>query len=416
MSAATLREDFDITVAGTSHIGLVLALALVRIFEGELRIGLIDGRPDAARNSRPPDPRAFAISAASRSLLDILGVWPELAPHAQPVTAIDITDSALADAIRPVLLSYDNVLEADGPASFILEAERLHVSLLAAVQQAPGVTLVEGEAVSQLETDATSICLGLANGRRLKSRLLVAADGRNSPVRHAAGIRSMAWAADQIAIVTTVRHQRPHGGRAVQHFLPGGPFAMLPLPRDRTAITWSEEAERGREILALEDDAFRAELEARFGHRLGTIELDGPRAPWPLAFHVARDLVRPRLALVGDAARAVHPIAGQGLNLGFRDVAALAELLARGLRLGLDPGDATILEGYQRWRKFDAVTSMATFGALNALFSNESRLLRAVRDVGLGVVERLPGLKQLLVAEAAGLTGEVPALLMGRLP
>jgi 2-octaprenyl-6-methoxyphenol hydroxylase len=199
----------------------------------------------------------------------------------------------------------------------------------------------------------------------------------------------------------------------VEHFLPGGPFAILPMRDQRSCITWTEERVRGEAILALDDRGFLAEIEQRFGHRLGALRRDGPRASWPLEFQIAHTMIARRFALAGDAARSVHPLAGQGLNLAFRDVAALTQCLAEAMRLGLDPGDGTALEHYERWRRFDSVTSAAAFDALNGLFSNDSVLSRAARDAGLGIVDRLPGLKQAIVREAAGQTGDIPRLLRG---
>jgi 2-octaprenyl-6-methoxyphenol hydroxylase len=213
--------------------------------------------------------------------------------------------------------------------------------------------------------------------------------------------------------VTCIAHDRSHGGRAVQHFLPGGPFAILPLVGNRSCITWSENAVEARRILTLDDAAFLAEVDKRFGGRLGAIRLDGPRQSWPLETQLARAYIAPRFALLGDGAHRVHPIAGQGLNLAFRDVAALTEVLADGARLGLDLGDAILLERYERWRRFDSALSAATYDGLNRLFSNDTTLLRSLREFGLGVIDRLPGLKRAFVAEAAGITGELPRLLKG---
>jgi 2-octaprenyl-6-methoxyphenol hydroxylase len=221
------------------------------------------------------------------------------------------------------------------------------------------------------------------------------------------------WSYPQTGITTTVGLAQPHAGRATQHFLPSGPFAILPLPGDRASITWTEDRQRAHAILALDDAGFIAEVAKRFGHRLGAITLAGPRAAWQLDMHLARGLIADRFALVGDAAHGVHPIAGQGLNLGLRDVAALAEVVADAARLGLDFGSVAVLERYERWRRLDSALSAATFDALNRLFSNDWTLLRSARDFGLGLIERMPGLKRLFVAEAAGLSGDVPRLLRG---
>jgi 2-octaprenyl-6-methoxyphenol hydroxylase len=255
--------------------------------------------------------------------------------------------------------------------------------------------------------------LALADGRALSSALVVAAEGRASALRDAAGIKLTGWSYGQTGIVTTVSHERPHGGRAVQHFLPGGPFAILPLTGNRSCITWSEDADDAARILALDDAAFLAEADKRFGGRLGTLALAGPRQSWPLSLHLARSYIAPRLALIGDTAHGVHPIAGQGLNLGLRDVAALAEVVADAARLGLDIGSTGVLERYEQWRRFDSTLSAAVFDGLNRLFSNDVALVRAARGFGLGLVNEFPGLKQRFVVEAAGLSGEVPKLMRG---
>jgi 2-octaprenyl-6-methoxyphenol hydroxylase len=412
---ASSVERFDIAIAGGGSAGLALACALADALGAGVRIALVDRlplRPGAA----PADARAFALSAGARRMLSALGVWPSVAAHAEPVTAIDITDSSLDDAFRPVLVSYDNTIDGGEPATHILEEGRLREALLTAAAARPAIALFGGEPAVGFETDEHGVSVAAGNGssvRSLRAALLVAADGRSSPLREAAGIGVVRWRYAQTGIVTTVQLERPHQGRAVQHFLPSGPFAILPLTDNRACITWSEDSVRARTILALDDAGFLAEAEKRFGYRLGGIALAGPRASWPLDMHLARALVADRFALVGDAAHGVHPIAGQGLNLGLRDVAALTEVIADAGRLGLDIGALTVLERYERWRRLDSALSAATFDALNRLFSNDSTLLRTARDFGLGLVERMPALKQLFVAEAAGLNGEVPRLLRG---
>jgi 2-octaprenyl-6-methoxyphenol hydroxylase len=244
-------------------------------------------------------------------------------------------------------------------------------------------------------------------------KLLVAADGARSRLRERAGIALRGWSYDQSAIVTTVAHERDHNGRAEEHFLPGGPFAILPLRNRRSSIVWTEHGAEATRLVALPDAEFHDELEKRSGLHLGEITLAGPRRAYPLGLWVARDFVAERLALVGDAAHVIHPIAGQGLNMGLRDVAALAEAVVDAARLGLDPGNATVLERYQRWRRFDTLAMGVSTDGLNRLFSNRSDVLRLVRDVGLGIVDRLPPLKRMFIREAAGLTGEVPKLLRG---
>jgi 2-polyprenyl-6-methoxyphenol hydroxylase-like FAD-dependent oxidoreductase len=243
--------------------------------------------------------------------------------------------------------------------------------------------------------------------------LPVAADGGRSRLRERAGIAVHGWSYGQSAIVTTLAHERDHHGRAEEHFLPGGPFAILPLRHNRSSIVWTEHSAEAERFVALPDAAFRDELEKRFGLHLGDITLAGPRRAYPLGLWVARSFIAERMALVGDAAHVIHPIAGQGLNMGLRDIAALAEAVVDAARLGLDPGDATVLERYQRWRRFDTMTMSVSTDVLNRLFSNRSDVLRLARDIGLGLVDRLPPLKRMFMREAAGLTGDVPKLLRG---
>jgi 2-octaprenyl-6-methoxyphenol hydroxylase len=405
-------ERQDIVIAGGGSVGLALACALADALGAEARITVVDKAPLDER-SIVRDVRASALAAGSKRLLSALGVWPMLAEHAQPVTAIDITDSSLDDAIRPVLISYDNTLPDAEPATYILDNDRLRAALLRAAASRPAITLRGGVAAEHFEVDYAGVTLALGGGGRLRASLLIAADGARSPLREAAGIKCVRWSYPQIGIVTTVRHAKPHDGKAVQHFLPAGPFAILPLTDNRACITWTEEEKRGRQILALDDAGFRAEVEKRFGYRLGEVELAGARAAWPLETHLARAWVASRFALIGDAAHGVHPIAGQGLNLGLRDIAALTEVVTDAARLGLDFGMLTVLERYESWRRLDSALSAATFDGLNRLFSNDWALLRTARDFGLGLVERTPTLKQFFVAEAAGLTGDVPKLLRG---
>ena len=401
----------DVVIAGGGNVGLTLACALAEAFGDAGKILVADPKP-VGRGSR--DIRASALSAGSQHLLAALGIWSLIEAHAQPVTAIDITDASLEDTFRPIVLSYDNSIRDGEPGTYIVENDRLTQAIGAIAQQRRALELIGGCGVSGYAADEQGVTVTLADGRLVHARLLVAADGRTSPLREASGIGVVGWKYPQVGIVTTVEHEKPHCARAVQHFLPSGPFAILPLMGNRSCVTWSEEENEGRRIVALDDTAFLAELEKRFGYRLGAIKLAGPRAAWPLEMHLARSLIANRLVLVGDAAHLVHPIAGQGLNLGFRDVAALTEVLGDAARLGLDIGSSIVLERYERWRRTDAALSAAAFDGLNTLFSSDWTLLRTARSAGLGIVDRLPVLKQFFVAEAAGLTGEVPKLLRGK--
>lgn len=411
----------DVLISGGGFAGLTLAVALARSLGPGFSITVVDrgGPPpsDAAATS-DDDPRAVSLSAGSRRMLEVIGIWDAVAAEAQPVNRIEITDTALEQGIRPVLLAWDNAIEEWGenaPAAHILPLPALQRALEAAVREHADISVVRPAEITGLQVDRFRAEVACADGRTISARLAVAADGQRSRLREAAGIKSVTWPYDQVGIATTVGLSRDHGGVAVQHFLPAGPFAILPLTGRRACVTWSEGASEGRRIMALDDDAFLAELDLRFGGKLGRLSLAGPRRAWPLNLHLARAYIADRLALIGDAAHSVHPIAGQGLNLAFRDVAALTEVIADTARTGLDIGAATALERYERWRRFDSVQSAAAYDAINRLFSRDGQLLRAARETGLQLVDRLPALKRLLIGEAAGTTGDLPRLLRGEL-
>lgn len=412
------RGSFDVAIAGGSFAGLTLAVALARSLGPDLQVAVIDRGQMDDGPSRGDDPRAVAISATSQRMLAALGVWDGLSGVAEPVRRIEITDSNLDAGIRPVLLAWHNQIGGDADretAAHIVPVLALGAALEAAVGALPSISMLRPVAVTGLSPGAHGASIALADGPPLTARLAVAADGQRSVLREAVGIKVIGWPYAQLGIATTVAHAEPHGGVAVQHFLPAGPFAILPLKGNRSCITWTENETEGRRIMALDDDAFLAEVERRFGGKLGTLSLGGGRRAWPLSMHLARAYVADRLALVGDAAHGVHPIAGQGLNLAFRDVAALTEVVADAARTGLDIGDAIPLARYERWRRFDSMAAAAAFDAINRLFSRDAQLLRSAREFGLQVVDRLPALKRGLIGEAAGLTGELPKLLKGQL-
>lgn len=413
MANAAPKGRYDILVSGASFAGLAMARALAQAFEGEAKIGLIDRRPvDTVQRH---DARAFALSAGSRRMLETLGAWVAVAADAQPVTTIEITDSELDAGVRPVLLTYDNKIEGEEAGSYIVPAAALERALIEIVRDEPSISILAPAEIQAFAAQPSHVDVQLIDGGAATASLLIAADGRRSPLRGMAGIKSVSRSYPQTGIVTVVAHDKPHGGVAVQHFLPAGPFAILPLPGNRACITWTEESAEAARILGLDDDGFLREVDRRFGGKLGAIRLDGPRQSWPLELHLARSYVAERFAVIGDAAHVVHPIAGQGLNLALRDVAALTESIVDAARLGLDPGAGQALERYEKWRRFDAAMSTAAFDGLNVLFSNDNVLVRAARDAGLGLVDRSPLLKQLFVAEAAGVTGNVPRLLRGEM-
>ena len=397
----------SIVICGGAFAGLALALALRQGLGADIPVIVADPAL-ATRPSR--DPRATAIVAACRRLFEALGVWDQVA-DSQAILDMVVTDSRLEDATRPVFLTFAGEVEPGEPFAHMVENRRL-IDALVARAEAEGIDL-RATAVSTYNSRPDGVTVTLADGNVIEASLLVAADGARSKLRERAGIATHGWDYDQSGIVVTVGHERDHHGRAEEHFLPAGPFAILPLTGKRSSLVWTENRAEAARITALGEAEFHDELEKRFGLHLGEVKaLDKPRA-FPLGYFVARSFIAERLALVGDAAHVIHPIAGQGLNMGLKDVAALAEVVVDAARLGIDPGQADVLDRYQRWRRFDTMAMGLATNSLNFLFSNKSTLLRTVRDIGLGLVDRAPPLKSLFIRQAAGLSGEVPRLLKG---
>jgi 2-octaprenyl-6-methoxyphenol hydroxylase len=410
------RPDLHVLIAGGGFAGLTLAVALRQTLGGSFTVAVAD--PGLDRVAGGSDERASAIVASVRRLFETLGVWQEVADGAQPILDMVVTDSRLGDAVRPTFLTFAGDVEPGEPFAHMIE-NRILVAALTSKARQLGIDL-RSAAITDFTlgghdsaTDRGGIEAQLSDGRMLSARLLVAADGARSSIRGKAGIATHGWNYGQSAIVVNVAHERDHHGRAEEHFLPAGPFAILPLKGKRSSIVWTETTAEAERIMALPDAEFDAELEQRFKLHLGAIKVIGKRRVHPLGFFVARSFIAERIALIGDAAHLIHPIAGQGLNMGLKDVAALAEVVVDAARLGLDPGAPDVLERYQRWRRFDTMAMGVATDGLNRLFSNRSDVLRLVRDVGLGLVDRLPTLKRLFIREAAGLVGEVPKLLRG---
>jgi 2-octaprenyl-6-methoxyphenol hydroxylase len=398
----------SIVIGGGAFAGLALALALRQGLGADVAVIVADPAL-ATRPSR--DGRATAIVAACRRLFGALGVWGEIASTAQPILDMVVTDSRLEDATRPVFLTFAGQVEPGEPFAHMVE-NRYLIDALVARAEAHGIDL-RATAVTSYEASEGGVDVTLADGSVIAASLLVAADGARSRLRERAGIATHGWDYDQSGIVVTVGHERDHHGRAEEHFLPAGPFAILPLTGNRSSLVWTEKRSEAARIVALPEPDFLGELERRFGLHLGEIKvLDKPRS-FPLGYFVARSFIGERLALVGDAAHVIHPIAGQGLNLGLKDVAALAEVVVDAARLGIDLGQADVLERYQRWRRFDTMAMGLATNSLNLLFSNRSTVLRTVRDIGLGLVDRTPPVKEFFIRQAAGLQGEVPRLLKG---
>jgi 2-octaprenyl-6-methoxyphenol hydroxylase len=395
-------QRMDVVIAGAGFVGLALGAALAR---AGLDVAICD--PALARTA-PADPRASALVAGAKNLMDAIGAWDAAAAAAQPIARMEISDARLAEVMRPVMLTFAGAADE---SSYVVPNAVIRDALFSAATQA-GVTFIP-QALQSYEAAGARAAATLADGTDISAALLVAAEGANSPLRKLAKIRTQGWRYDQTAIVTTVSLEHPHEGVAIQHFLEGGPFALLPMTGNRANVIWSERKLAAQRLYALPDTEFRAALQERAGWRFGEIALAGPRAMRPLELRVARSFISDRLALAGDAAHIMHPLAGQGLNIGFRDVAALAESIADAARLGGDIGLSDVLTRYERWRRFDTMAMLAATDALLKLFAVRSEPARIVRDAGLGVVERLPGAKAAIMTAAAGLAGDVPRLLRG---
>jgi 2-octaprenyl-6-methoxyphenol hydroxylase len=397
-------QHAELAVVGGGLNGLTLGIACA---SAGLTVAVIDREDPAARLGEGFDGRTSAIAYGSMRVLDGIGVWPLVANEAQPIREIRVADNS-----APLFLHYDHREIGDAPLGWIVENRVLRRALHARAGQLPNLRLIAPMRVDRADRDAAAT-LTLADGDTVGAELIAAADGQNSPLRAAAGIRTVSWSYPQIAIVATVRHERPHRGVAVEHFLPAGPFAILPMTENRSSIVWTERAALAPTLLALDDSSFHRELSARFGDFLGAIGVEGPRWSYPLAFLHAATYRAPRLVLVGEAAHVIHPIAGQGLNMGIRDIAALAECLVDGRRVGLDLGDSTILARYERWRRFDNIVLAGVTDGLNRLFSNSVAPVKLARDLGLAAVGQVPPLKRFFMRHAMGMVGELPRLVRG---
>ncbi|XAZ23300.1 ubiquinone biosynthesis hydroxylase [Sinorhizobium sp. B11] len=399
----------DMLVVGGGYVGLSVAVA-VKQAAPHLAVAVVEAAPEHAWKK---DMRASAIIAAATKMLEVFGIWDEIQPEAQPITKMIVTDSKMSDPVRPIFLTFDGEV-ADGRPFAHMIPNVVMVGALRSACERLGVEIRHDLSATGLKTSDIDIEVSLSDGSALQSRLLVACDGVRSRLRDFAGIKTVTWEYGQSGIVTTVEHERPHHGCAEEHFLPSGPFAILPLRNNRSSLVWTERTNDANRLVAADDLVFEEELERRFGHKLGPLKVVGGKRAFPLGLTLARSFVAPRFALAGDAAHGIHPISGQGLNLGFKDVAALAETIVEADRLGLDIGAINILERYQSWRRFDTFRMGVTTDVLNRLFSNDATPIRIARDFGLGIVDRLPGLKSFFIGQAAGTTAkDNPKLLAG---
>jgi 2-octaprenyl-6-methoxyphenol hydroxylase len=408
-----------IVIAGAGLAGLSLALALKQSLADSFEIVVAD---PVLESGPRPDERAYAISAAGRRMFEALGVWDGMVAGAQAITDMVITDSRTRDVVRPTYLTFGSTAEdraspdAGEPFAHMVWSKVINAELGRACTAA-GVIL-RPDVVRAASAGADRTRVELASGAMINAALVVAADGARSRLREQAGIGWVGWSYEQSGIVATIGHERDHGGRAIEHFLPAGPFAILPLPPrpeggHRSSIVWTEATTDAAALLTLHPDDLLEELETRFGHQLGAIHFETPAKAYPLSFGMARRFVGERLALLGDAAHVIHPIAGQGLNLGLKDVAGLAEVIVDAARLGLDVGSGVALASYEQARRFDTVAMGVVTDGLNKLFSNDLAPVRLARDLGLGLVDRMPGLKDFFISQAAGRSASQPRLLRG---
>jgi 2-octaprenyl-6-methoxyphenol hydroxylase len=402
----------DVLISGGGMVGLPLGLALA---QGGLRTLIADAAPQAKALDPNFDGRVSALAYASVRMLGVLGVWKNLAPHAQPIREILVTDGKAGQPASPFSLHFDAEEVGAQALGYIAENRHIRAALFHAVSACPNLELITPATVKSLTVEAGRAVARLASGEEISASLVIAADGRESPLRAQMGVQIIGWSYPQTGIVATVEHERPHNGVAYEHFLPSGPFAILPMTSNRSSLVWTEAKTKVPGLLALDEAGFNAELARRFGAHLGATKSAGPRWSYPLSFHLARDFVRPRFALAGDCAHGIHPIAGQGLNLGLKDAAALSEVLLDAARLGRDIGALDTLKRYERWRRFDSFAMAASTDALNRLFSNDIAPLRHLRDLGLGIVDAIGPARRFFMRHAGGDIGKLPRLMKGEI-
>lgn len=405
-----MKVDTDITVVGGGLNGAALAIAFA---QGGLRVTLIDSLPVDTRTQAEFDGRSYALALASKRLLHALGVWEAVAPDAQPMLEIKVTDGRAGEGPSPFWMHFDHAEIEEGPMGFMVEDRHLRRAFLDIIAKTEGITHLAPATVTEQLVDGPYAEV-VADGETIRSRLIVGCDGRSSGTAKRAGIKRTTKDYGQTALVAAIGHEKPHNGIAHQFFMPAGPLAILPLIGNRSAIVWAEGHSRASELSATDDATFIEALRPAFGNFLGDIHVAGARFSYPLSLSETEAMVAPRVALVGDAAHGVHPIAGQGLNQGLRDVAALAEVVTDALRRGEDFAASDVLERYAAWRRFDATMLARATDAFNALFSNDNQAIRLVRDIGLGIVNSSPALRRGFIREAAGLTGDLPRLLKGQ--
>jgi len=399
-----MNKNTDIAIIGGGLNGSVLALGLAHI---GLRVTIIDTLPAPTRTLTDFDGRSYALALASMRLLRGLGIWEKIADKTQPMLEIKVTDGRAGEGPSPWMLHFDHAEIEEGPMGYMCEDRHLRRTLLEAMDTSDLITQLNGTTV----TDQSGGHITLASGETITAQLTIGADGRASGTAERAGIERTGWGYGQTGIVCAVAHEKPHGGIAHQFFMPAGPLAILPLTDNRCSIVWSESDARASEIMGMNDDDFLDALRPAFGDFLGDISLTGKRFSYPLGLTLANRFIADRVALIGDAAHGVHPIAGQGLNAGLRDIGALIDVLQAAKMRGEDIGSPAVLARYEQWRRFDTATLAIATDTFNKLFSNDNPLMRAMRDVGMGLVNSSPNLRRNFIREAAGLTGDLPSLM-----
>jgi len=412
-----MNTRFDVIISGAGMAGMTAALALA---QGGLTVCLIEKQPLAQQIDKGFDGRASAIAYSCFRQWQALGVGAELAPLSCRMDKIVVTDAHLPGAASkpasPFFLHFDAAeisdRSGDEPLGYMVENRHIRRVLHEAVTAA-GIALITPASVSDIVEHKGHITLTLDTGQVLSAPVVVAAEGRRSALREWANIRTIGWDYKQSAVVATVKMQRPHNHVAYEHFLSSGPFAILPLTENRACIVWSESHDKAKALMQVRPELFHAHLMQRFGDFLGEVEVLGPRFVYPLAMGLAEHMYRGRLALLGDAAHGIHPIAGQGLNLGLKDAAAFAEVIIEAARLGEDIGSELVLERYAQWRRFENVSTSVIMDGFVHLFSNNNPLVRHARDLGMGVVNAIPSLRRYFMEDAGGATGDLPKLLRG---
>lgn len=403
-----MNFDADIAIVGGGLNGPILALALE---QAGISTTVIDALTTKVRKNPSFDGRSYAVALTSQRLLNNIGLWGDIKDNAQPMLEIKVSDGRAGEGPSPFFMHFDHAEIEDGPMGYMVQDRYLRRTLLDAITSNPNITHLSDQTVVSQDAANGGITVTLASGKAITARALIGCDGRGSGTAQRAGIKRIGWGYGQTALVCAIEHEKPHGGIAHQFFMPAGPLAILPLTGNRSSIVWSETEANATAFNALSDEEYLTMLRPRFGDFLGEISLAGARYSYPLALSMTDRLVADRVALVGDAAHGLHPIAGQGLNAGMRDIAALVQIISEAQKRGEDYGNLAVLKRYEEWRRFDNTALALTTDTFNKLFSNDNPLLRLGRDLGMGLINAVPSLRRGIIREAAGLSGDLPDLM-----